>query len=453
MDKNNLNVMIFIPLPPIFAWRGEGIAQTVENLIRYSQNIQYILVIGSHAVGEIQEELQDKIKDNKLVLIPIGLFKKKIEANTNKLVKFCGISAYYLSLLFFIIKKFILSYLGNNNNYITFVPFPYLSIFASIFSKKIVVSFWDPFVFEYQSFNPLFKAFIMEIFKYSMNSAYVITTQSNINKNYLVNFFDITNEKIYVIENGYPDYACYLQNTEITIENIHSLWNKKTYSYYTNIMFFIYENILQRKKVNQSLKDSLTKSVLHKLIVKTSEKDNKIIMISTQYRPYKGFECLFEVFNLLIEEYPQYYFKFVFTGFVPNSFYIKYPWAFNLVFEMQRLKNYQHAYMYKISDLVIHSSFVEGGVGNYPMFEAASINIPSLSNMGRHMLELQEKWKKNIDILVIDLIDKKSAVTKIFEMLFDNKLREKNVSLINSMRFSWQESSKKYQNLFESLVV
>ena len=77
MDKNNLNVMIFIPLPPIFAWRGEGIAQTVENLIRYSQNIQYILVIGSHAVGEIQEELQDKIKDNKLVLIPIGLFKKK----------------------------------------------------------------------------------------------------------------------------------------------------------------------------------------------------------------------------------------------------------------------------------------------------------------------------------------------------------------------------------------
>ena len=89
----------------------------------------------------------------------------------------------------------------------------------------------------------------MEIFKYSMNSAYVITTQSNINKNYLVNFFDITNEKIYVIENGYPDYACYLQNTEITIENIHSLWNKKTYSYYTNIMFFIYENILQRKKV------------------------------------------------------------------------------------------------------------------------------------------------------------------------------------------------------------
>ena len=193
--------------------------------------------------------------------------------------------------------------------------------------------------------------------------------------------------------------------------------------------------------------------MLHKLIVKTSEKDNKIIMISTQYRPYKGFECLFEVFNLLIEEYPQYYFKFVFTGFVPNSFYIKYPWAFNLVFEMQRLKNYQHAYMYKISDLVIHSSFVEGGVGNYPMFEAASINIPSLSNMGRHMLELQEKWKKNIDILVIDLIDKKSAVTKIFEMLFDNKLREKNVSLINSMRFSWQESSKKYQNLFESLVV
>ena len=456
MNEKNYNVMIFMPFSPKSNWRGEGIAQTIESIIRYSADkITYTLVVGSHVEKEVTEELSKEITSNRLKLIPIGFNKKKIDREKDSFVAYrISCLLFYLSLGFFIIKQAFFSFLRISKYHFTFVPSPLLSIVASIFSKKMAISFWDPFVLEYpHAFSESFRLLIVKLLKYGVHSADVVITQSNTNKNYLIRFFGLDSKKIKVIENGHPDYRCYLYDQAITTENIMMAWDNKK-EFVSDSRMKLYYHYLIKKKTHRSLKDNLKKNVLHRLITKDSPKESKIIVISTQYRPYKGFESLFLVCDSLIKKYySQYKFKFLFTGSVPLVFYQKYAWANALVFEMQRLESRQHAYIYSIADLVIHPSFVEGGMGTYPMFEAASLNVPSLSNMGRHMLELQKKYEEDIDVLCIDLIDIEAASEKIFMLLTNTELRKHNVSLTNSVRTFWEDSGKKYQDLFEELAL
>lgn len=453
MSEKNYNVMIFMPISPKANWRGEGISQTIENIIRYSADkITYTLVVGRHVEKEIAIELGKEIASNKLKLLPIGFSKKKLGKALHSFR--IGYLFFYLSLSFFTIKQAVLSFLGISKYHLTFVPYALLAIPASIFSKKMAISFWDPFVLEYpHAFSEKFRLFIVKLLKYGMHSADVVITQSHTNKNYLIHFFGLDSEKIKVIENGHPDYRCYLSDQSITTENIMTAWDNKKEEFVSDSKKKLYYHYLIKKKTHRSLKDHMKKNVLHRLVTKDSTKESKIIVISTQYRPYKGFESLFSAYDLLIKKYcSQYKFKFVFTGSVPPVFYQKYAWANSLVFEMQRLEGRQHAYIYSIADLVIHPSFVEGGMGTYPMFEAASLNVPSLSNMGRHMLELQKKYAKDIDSLCVDLVDTEATSEKMFALLTNTELRKSNVSLTNSLRTLWEDSGKKYQDLFEELV-
>ncbi len=455
MDKENCHVMIFALLPATSGWRGEGIAQTVENIIRYSADkVTYSLVIGKHVEKEIAKELSEKIIANRLKLVPVGFISKKLNrGSTNFVTHKIAKLLFCLSLSIFVIKQMALQVLRKSKYHLTFVPIPLLAIPASLFSKKMVISFWDAFVLEYpHAFSKSVRMFIIKLLKCAMYSADVVVTQSKMNKNYLVNFFGMNSEKIKVIENGHPDYKCYVGKQTITTEDIMLAWNSEKESV-PGSKIKLYYHYWLKKATQKSLQDHLKKDVLHRLITKDSTKETKIIFVSTQYRVYKGFESLFVVFDALIKKYcSQYRFKFVFTAAIPKIFYQNYHWATSLVFEMQGLSSYQHACIYSIADLVIHPSFVEGGPGTYPMFEAASLNIPSLSNMGRHMLGLQEKCgKESIDTLCVDLIDVEGTAEKIFALLTNMELQKQNVSLINSIRVSWEDSGKEYQDLFRVL--
>ncbi len=451
MREANDRVLVFIPLPPTSRWKGEGIAQTIENIIRYSGPIKFSLVIGKHIEAEVYRALEPEIKSKRVELITIGVFKSRLE-DSSRFHRLLKQGCFYLDLIYFIAKQFIKKITKISNYKATFVPVPMFAIMASIFSERLVVSFWDPFVFEYpHGYGYGFRMNILKLMKYALHSATKIVTQSHVNQHYLNDFLGIDIAKVVVIKNGYPDYSPYVKDQSVTIENINALWGQpeklpeksrfKAYLYY----FF-------QKKAKPFLNQDLKRAILHRLVTKDCDKETKIIMISTQHRPYKGFERLFSVLDLLITKHPQYRFKFIFTGVVPKQLYKKYSWAASLVFELSRLDDYQHAYTYKISDLVIHPSFVEGGMGTYPMFEAASVGVPCLSNIGRHMLEFQALSESDKNILCIDLIEKSASMNGIFNMLVNKELREKNVMLTNSMRVSWNDSGRLYKDLFLEMI-
>jgi glycosyltransferase involved in cell wall biosynthesis len=451
MSEKKNNILVFIPLSPTSRWKGEGIAQTVENIIRYSAATKFSLVIGKHVEAEVRRALEPEIEAKRLELITIGYCKSRLEEGD----RFRRLRQVYFqfNLICFIAKQWIRKITKTSKHSATFVPVPVFAIMASIFSKKLIVSFWDPFVFEYpHGYGYGFRTSILKLMKYALHSATKIITQSNVNKDYLTNFFGISIEKVRVIKNGYPDYSVYIKEQEITIENVNALWGHLDEPSQKS-RFLTYLDCFFQKKSRACLQQDLKRAVLHRLVIRDNDKNTKIIMISTQNRPYKGFDSLFAVLDLLITKYrAEYRFKLISTGIVPKTLYQKYSWASSLVFELTRLDDYQHAYAYKISDLVIHPSFVEGGMGTYAMFEAASIGVPCLSNMGRHMLEFQGLSESDRATLCIDLIDKEKSMDKIFSMLSDKELREKNVALTNSLRVSWNDSGKKYEDLFLEVI-
>lgn len=450
------DVLIFFPMPPATGWRGEGIAQTIENIIRFSTKTKYTLVVGSHVVKDIQTELSNAIDSKRLKIISIGAANAKMDnlpeyRFLTTLYKTYLTSRFYLSLQIFILKMFVLSLFGVHKNRITLLPSPFLAIAALPFSKKIGIFFWDPFVLEFQKFNINSRTLVARLLKYATHLATFIITQSHVNKNYLINFFDVDEKKIHVAEHGAPDYSPLLENKEVTIDNIHKFWTENKIHFGNNILSFYY-HVLKKSLTSRHIRTSLNRAVLHRLTAKESHKETKIIMISTQYRPYKGFEPLFDVLSLLIKSCEnKFHFKFIFTGNIPEYLYKKHSWANFFVYEFNRVSSLEHATLYKISDLVIHPSIVEGGLAAYPMFEAASVNVPSLCNIGRHMFELQLKNNRNIDDLCINLVSKRESVKKIFLMLTDAQHRINTINLINSIRIPWSESAAKYEDIFEKL--
>jgi len=89
------------------------------------------------------------------------------------------------------------------------------------------------------------------------------------------------------------------------------------------------------------------------------------------------------------------------------------------IFEIIRVSNKQHAMLYQISDLVIHPSFVEGGLRTYPQYEAASLNVPCLSQIGRHTKELNALYNNKLENVFCDFTNIKIALEKINILLND----------------------------------
>ncbi|HGH8112544.1 TPA: glycosyltransferase family 1 protein, partial [Vibrio cholerae] len=109
--------------------------------------------------------------------------------------------------------------------------------------------------------------------------------------------------------------------------------------------------------------------------------------------------------------------------------------------------NYLHASLYLMSDIVLHPSNVEGGLGAYPQYEASSVGKPSLINTGRHVNEMAEEGF-DVDLLSSNFVNTKETVDKIEKLINSEEYMRQNIDAINRLKISWKESASNYENVF-----
>jgi glycosyltransferase involved in cell wall biosynthesis len=137
---------------------------------------------------------------------------------------------------------------------------------------------------------------------------------------------------------------------------------------------------------------------------------------------------------------------------IPSEIKDKYPELFNSLFELTRIPDKGHATLTALSDLVLHPSFVEGGLGSYSMFEAASVGVPSLTNSGRHTNELNNLVLEDLDTAFENFTNINSTVEKIIQILTDGKLALSIVETINQSRQDWAQTWLELESVFEHKI-
>lgn len=440
--KDKVKVLVFIPLPLYAKWKGEGIAQTVENIIADSSDrVEYTLFISRHCLREIDPRVKEKVK-----IITMGWNKTSIGAESIKILRIFYRGFFILSLFLYTFKRLLLRFWDRHSYDIVYVPTPLLTKFAILQCTKVVTAFWDPFVLEFCGFNSWLKKIVLGEINFALNNSDAIITQSLVNKEFMIDYMHISTKKIFTIRNGVPNFHNLIPDNKIGKSDILQKWGNDSMYKKSNILLVFYE--LFFCVIKESTK-KINLCVLHRLLSKDSDKEVKIITVSTQNRPYKQINLLFRVLDLLIKKYShKFRFKLVFTCDIPEKLLELYPWSYGLIHVIRRVTNEQLAIIYKLSSLVIHPSIVEGGVGTYPMFEAASVQVPSLSQMGRHMIELQEYNNISIEDLTLDLLSDEDSCEKIMVLLTDKDKIKANIDAINSMRIEWSNVRKEYENVF-----
>ena len=124
-----------------------------------------------------------------------------------------------------------------------------------------------------------------------------------------------------------------------------------------------------------------------------------------------------------------------------------YNWAFKNVYEFKKVNDFNHALLYSVSDLVIHPSFAEGGLGVFPLFEAASLNKLCLMNEGTHTRELVEQYPFLVD-LCVDFNFPVIVANKINYFLNNEKKRNEYISQIQRIIIDKNNSIQDYKNYF-----
>lgn len=448
-----VKVLVWIPLRPGASWRGEGIAQTLENILIHTQGgIEYTIFCSKENAFQLASSLRESgkalghIKICSMSFFRSSKVKKKAEQKSDLLPipsrggsvilsyflrKLRGIFA-KISIPLWVFNLFIHSTfqrfsLKYRNFDATWFPAPFIP-FSSLLKGRKVVSFWDPFVLQYTRFS---NAWIVCNLLFSiLHRADRVITQSQNNLDYLVQVMGIAQEKISVSYNGSPNYEAYIKASNISHPDQLIPYLKK---------------MKQDKKVS----DFINYSVLDRLFSKLTEK-TRIIMISTQYRLYKGFEGLFEVMNYLVKNYSdEYDFQFIVTaGELPEFLYKEYHWSNEKIHNISRVDSVFHAHLYRFSHLLLHPSYAEGGLGSYPQYEAASVGCASLNNNGRHMRELASYFDEDLSKIVSDFFRTEETAKRIVEILSNVHQRESNIALTNKLRFEWSDSSKVYDEIF-----
>lgn len=332
------------------------------------------------------------------------------------------------------------------------VPAPSVP-FVEQFDSRVLYSFWDPFVVEYTEFNDTIRNLYAKKFRnmFAENKkSFHIVTQSKANKDYLTCVMGVSLSRVSVVRLGCPDYSVFVKEKEDQIKdfkksernNLLSLWERKT------------RYPVHREKFNiDAYIDQITKEVKnHSLffrLAKGVQPRSKIIFISTQDRPYKGLGLVFKVLAAFRKKHPEYKLHILTTAVIPADVKKMYPELYESVVEMRRLPNDQHALCTAVSDIVLHPSFVEGGLGSYSMFEAASVGVPSLTNEGRYTEELQGEVGGGINLAFCDFTDLAVSVDKIHRVLSDRLLAEEVVKEVMGAWYSWNESAERLIEVFE----
>ena len=453
MSKSKIKVLVWLPFPPRTKWRGEGIAQTIENIISHGTGlIEYHILCNKQIYPTVHEIFEkspnnDSIKVKKIGLSwPNFLNKRKnkiftlsdiekqrfpqelITGKKNVVTRFFWACGLFLQIL-------LLKISGGFSKYnLLWLPSP-LTLFAGMLdSKKVVISFWDPFVFEYSGFSSIAHFLFYFIAKYLLKAKKIIT-QSRANESYLTKVLGIDKSKIKIIRNGAPTYTKYLPTLKQQAsdeEILHDIMSKS-----------------EQHELNDLIMHYINLSTLFRLLNKKKQ-NTKIIIVSTQYRPYKGFETLFLLLDNILKKYSdQYDFQFIFTtANIPQHLKSKYPWSEEKIHAITQTSEYFHASLYYLSNLALHPSNAEGGLGSYPQYEAASLNVPCLNHEGRHMDELAAYFEKDISPIISDFSKIEETGIKIVKLLKDDDKKIENIALINETRVSWENTSLEYEKIF-----
>ena len=458
MSEQHNNIAIWIPLRPGSSWRGEGIAQTVENIIsNLSPRTTCTLVVSrehtSDLVGLIEkcpnvklvtlgfskgrevEITPESIPNSSIFQLAFSKMKLNRVKKAQATIRNIG---YILALYTFTMLQRMGLFLPQCKT--VWIPTPIIP-YSYLLKGRKIFSFWDPFVFEYRDFSDISSA-LYKHFKNIYKYATEIITQSESNRDFLESVFRPGSARIHVVNNGSPDFSPFLSEFESigsrNYRDIIKKWNRP--SYFAPDYESAYDKLIA---------DNINKTVLWRLSKKILSSNDKIIMISTQLRPYKGFGVLFEVLDGLIKQEGKYRYHIITTSEVPSWIKEKYPLLYERLHEIIRVSNKQLAQLYYMTDLVLHPSYVEGGLGVYPQFEAASVGTPSLVNIGRHILEHGKEGSPPLHTS-IDFVNTKATIETIERLMNSQSEQQFNIMESKELAISWKDSAKKYDDIFSS---
>ena len=428
--------LLWIPLRPFSNWRGEGIAGTIDGLVRqWTTSELYVVALEEHAkiINEgANQNVKfysipqiDKIFENYEHFIPHRIYR--IITMPEKIINnfLYSIFCMYYFVLFRLSKK------------VNKVWCPsFATLFASSnFKKSKVINFWDGFVFEYYGFSQIQLPIYVRIQKY-LSSADIVITQSFHNKSYLEQVLNIKKEKIIVLPNPNPSVRSKLDE-----KDFNTLKSNRT------LVLDYWKCETSRNKTKQ-VADIRNRSILKRLIDESS-KSTFLIFCSTQIRPYKGFKPLFSFLSTFQQKYPQLDFRLILTGNLETYLAHEsidektYNWIYANCYQISRVNNFNHALLYTIADLVVHPSYAEGGHGVYPLFEAASVDTPCIMNEGRHTRELLNETPQAIDN-VIDVSNHELFEEKLVSIMKEPSYRDVLVNNIKLMTTDQETSYKRY---------
>lgn len=386
------SLLVWVPLRPYSNWTGEGIAGTVDRILKHLDDTELSVVALAQHVEVMKNNHCNSIK-----FYPVPQVRETFQSYAGvfspRLVNFLRFPERILNIIFYVLFVSFYFFILKRDRKTQMVWCPTFAVLfaSSNFSKQKVVNFWDAFVFEYYGFSRVRLTIFIRIERY-LRSSSVIVTQSSHNKSYLIDVFDIPEEKVLVVPNPNPQVRHVLPDAVF-----NSIKNDR------NTAFKHWEKT-SGTLPSGKVKDICNLSMLRRLTHEMTE-NSFIIFCSTQRRPYKGFDILISNLSRFSRKHPEFDIRMILTGDLEAFFDERtldlntLDWVYTHCYQISRVNNFNHALLYTMSDLVMHPSYAEGGHGVYPLFEAASVGTPCLMNVGRHtdeILMISPKLRANI---------------------------------------------------------
>lgn len=399
-----MKVLVWLPLPDDSNWVGEGIAQTLERWLEVAHDdVSFTLFVNAKAKDHLQKVFKGK---SNLNLVGNEIFFgsqvdddfEKIEytkSYKNKILPYVVFNKAFsfLKSVAYVLKIYLATWLYNKRFIfsdcdLVWVPSPSVP-FVERLTVPVAYSFWDPFVFEYDEFKlgprEAYLNKLRVMLWQGRRNAHVLT-QSDANRRFLSDIMNVPEKNISYVRLGCPDYMALVSDNFCAISaykksrsrNILDLWIDELERELLEI-----NGVRRAKKVNKFIEDA----AIFFRYANNIEENSRLILVSTQNRPYKGLSTLLESLAAL-KKISKYKLHFAFTCSLSGDDKRRHPELYESLLEFSRLSNKMHAILTACSDLVLHPSYVEGGLGSYSMYESASVNVPSLTNKGRHTSEL-----------------------------------------------------------------
>jgi glycosyltransferase involved in cell wall biosynthesis len=317
-----------------------------------------------------------------------------------------------------------------------YFPSPTLAFDVQAGNGLRVVSFWDNFVAEFPQYGPKRGATTAKL-RATLARADLVITQSQANRRYLESVFGLSPDAIEVIELGGNDYAHLLQDTALASASLRTLDTGSLVALW---------RAMSPAHATDTPDELLELSTLYRLR-EGFEPADRLIMVSTQDRPHKNLDRLLEVVDALKRGRPgiKLAFTTVLTDDRRRQWNLRFPWTIRDVFEFPRLTAPCHALLYRLADLVIHPSLVEGGPTPFPAFEAASLGTPALMQEGRHTRELADRVGAGTHEFCVDLFDAERAPARIRHLLDEPDQRTANVRALLASCDSWGSVSRRFE--------